>query len=214
MQEAIQLAQEAGKLGEVPVGAVVVKDGAVVGRGWNRPVGSNDPTAHAELMALRDAAQTLGNYRLDHCTLYVTLEPCTMCSGAIFNARIQRVVYGASEPKTGAAGSVIDVFANDILNHHTNVTRGILAQECRDLIQQFFKPKRINSNPLREDALRPHDEWFDLLPDYPWQAHYVSDLSSLNGLRLHYLDENKSDNESQQLTYLCLHGNPAWSYLY
>lgn len=214
MQEAIQLAQEAGKLGEVPVGAVVVKDGAVVGRGWNRPVGCNDPTAHAELMALRDAAQTLGNYRLDHCTLYVTLEPCTMCSGAIFNARIQRVVYGASEPKTGAAGSVIDVFANEILNHHTNVTRGVLAHECRDLIQQFFKPKRINSNPLREDALRPHDEWFDLLPDYPWQARYVSDLSSLNGLRLHYLDENKSDYESQQLTYLCLHGNPAWSYLY
>jgi tRNA(adenine34) deaminase len=214
MQEAIHLAQEAGNRGEVPVGALVVKDGLVIGRGWNRPVGSKDPTAHAELMALRDAAQNLGNYRLENCTLYVTLEPCTMCSGAIFNARIQRLVYGAAESKTGAAGSVIDVFANPILNHHTEVKRGILADECRDLMQQFFKPKRINQNPLRDDALRPLDEWFEALPGYPWQAHYVSDLPTLNGLRLQYLDENKSVEEGQQLTYLCLHGNPAWSYLY
>ena len=108
MQEALVLAQQAGAAGEVPVGAVVVKDGVIVGRGRNAPIESNDPSAHAEVIALRDAAQTLGNYRLEDCTLYVTLEPCTMCSGAILNARLARVVYGASEPRTGAAGSVIN----------------------------------------------------------------------------------------------------------
>ena len=214
MQEAIQLAQQAGQAGEVPVGAVVVQNGVIVGRGRNGPVGSKDPTAHAEVMALRDAANTLGNYRLEDCTLYVTLEPCTMCAGAIVNARLARVVYGASEPRTGAAGSILDVFANATINHQTQVTRGVLANECRLLMQQFFKPKRLNSNPLRDDALRPADEWFEGLTDYPWQAHYLSDLPALGGLRLHYLDENQSQPHAQQLTYLCLHGNPAWSYLY
>jgi tRNA(adenine34) deaminase len=214
MQEAIHLAQQAGEAGEVPVGAVVVKAGAIVGRGRNGPVQSNDPTAHAEVMALRDAAQTLGNYRLEGCTLYVTLEPCTMCSGAIVNARLARMVYGASEPRTGAAGSILDVFANPALNHHTQVTGGVLADECRMLMQQFFKPKRQNANPLREDALRPLDAWFNNLPNYPWLPHYISDLPALNGLRMHYLDENPSDTNAPQLTYLCLHGNPAWSYLY
>ena len=104
MHAALELAKQAGEVGEVPVGAVVVKDGKIVGRGKNGPVSGNDPTAHAELLALRDAAQTLGNYRLENCTLYVTLEPCTMCSGAIVNSRIARLVYGASEPRTGAAG--------------------------------------------------------------------------------------------------------------
>ena len=214
MQEAIQLAQQAGQAGEVPVGAVVVQNGVIVGRGRNGPVGSKDPTAHAEVMALRDAANTLGNYRLEDCTLYVTLEPCTMCAGAIVNARLARVVYGASEPRTGAAGSILDVFANATINHQTQVTRGVLADECRLLMQQFFKPKRLNTNPLRDDALRPADEWFEGLTDYPWQAHYLSDLPALGGLRLHYLDENQSQPHAQQLTYLCLHGNPAWSYLY
>ena len=214
MQEAIQLAQQAGQAGEVPVGAVVVQNGVIVGRGRNGPVGSKDPTAHAEVMALRDAANTLGNYRLEDCTLYVTLEPCTMCAGAIVNARLARVVYGASEPRTGAAGSILDVFANATINHQTQVTRGVLADECRLLMQQFFKPKRLNANPLRDDALRPADEWFEGLTDYPWKAHYVSDLPALGGLRLHYLDENQSQPHAQQLTYLCLHGNPAWSYLY
>ena len=117
MQAALELAKQAGEEGEVPVGAVVVKDGIIVGRGKNGPVAGNDPTAHAELLALRDAAQALGNYRLENCTLYVTLEPCTMCSGAIVNSRIARLVYGASEPRTGAAGSVVDIFSNTSLNH-------------------------------------------------------------------------------------------------
>ncbi len=214
MREAILLAQQAGEAGEVPVGAVVVKEGVIVGRGRNGPIESHDPTAHAEVMALRDAAKTLGNYRLEDCTLYVTLEPCTMCSGAIVNARLARVVYGASEPRTGAAGSVLNVFENNSINHQTVVTSGVLAEECRELMQQFFKPKRVNLNPLRDDALRPSDEWFEGLHAYPWPAHYVSDLPSLNGLRLHYLDENHDASQAQQLTYLCLHGNPAWSYLY
>jgi tRNA(adenine34) deaminase len=222
MQAAIELAKEAGQSGEVPVGAVVVRDGILVGRGRNSPVGTNDPTAHAEIMALRDAAKTIGNYRLENCSLYVTLEPCTMCAGAILNSRISRLVFGASEPRTGAAGSVLDVFSNQDINHQTEVTGGVFAHECRQLLQQFFKPKRVNMNPLREDALRPPDEWFEGIPDYPWTAHYVSDLPSLKGLRLHYLDEGHREllNEGQdslnrqQITYVCLHGNPAWSYLY
>jgi len=222
MQEAIELAKQAGASGEVPVGAVVVREGLIVGRGCNGPVANNDPTAHAELMALRDAAQTIGNYRLENCTLYVTLEPCTMCAGAILNSRISRLVYGASEPRTGAAGSVLDVFANQGLNHHTEVISGVLSDACRQLLQEFFKPKRLNLKPLREDALRPPDEWFEGIPDYPWAAQYVSDLPSLKGLRLHYLDEGRSENlnagqdpsSHRKLTYLCLHGNPAWSYLY
>ncbi|MEN9721623.1 MAG: Haloalkane dehalogenase [Pseudomonadota bacterium] len=140
MQAALELAKQAGEEGEVPVGAVVVKDGKIVGRGKNGPVAGNDPTAHAELLALRDAAQALGNYRLENCTLYVTLEPCTMCSGAIVNSRIARLVYGASEPRTGAAGSVVDIFSNTSLNHHTSVEGGILAEESRQLLQDFSCP--------------------------------------------------------------------------
>lgn len=214
MQAALALAKQAGEAGEVPVGAVLVNDGKIVGRGRNRLISNKDPTAHAEILALRDAAQSLGNYRLESCTLYVTLEPCTMCSGAIVNARIARLVYGASEPRTGAAGSVFNVFQNATLNHHTAVEGGVLADESRQLLQDFFKPKRINPNPLREDALRPSDEWFNGIPDYPWAGHYISDLPTLNGLRMHYLDEANHSDNSDQITYLCLHGNPAWSYLY
>ncbi len=221
MQVALELAKEAGEAGEVPVGAVVVRDGVIVGKGRNDPVGSKDPSAHAEIMALRDAAKTIGNYRLENCSLYVSLEPCTMCSGAILNSRISRLVFGAAEPRTGAAGSVLDVFSNQCINHQTEVTGGVMADESKQLLQQFFKPKRVNMNPLREDALRPPDEWFEAIPDYPWPARYVSDLASLNGLRLHYLDEGGNDTGNvnpdaapHQITYLCLHGNPAWSYLY
>jgi tRNA(adenine34) deaminase len=214
MQAALDLAKQAGAAGEVPVGAVIVQNGKIVGTGRNGPVSNNDPTAHAELIALRDAAKTLGNYRLENCTLYVTLEPCTMCSGAIVNARMARLVYGASEPRTGAAGSVLDVFQNTTLNHHTAVQGGVLAGESRQLLQDFFKPKRINHKPLREDALRPLDEWFNGIPGYPWIGNYISDLPTLNGLRMHYLDEAKDSDLSEQITYLCLHGNPAWSYLY
>lgn len=142
MQIAIALAQEAGAEGEVPVGAVVVKDGFIIGRGYNAPIKQHDPSAHAEIRALRDAANNLGNYRLIDCTLYVTLEPCAMCTGAIQHARIAHLVYGASDPKTGACGSVIDLMAEDKLNHHTQVTGGILAKECGALLTAFFKARR------------------------------------------------------------------------
>jgi tRNA(adenine34) deaminase len=124
------------------VGAVVVKGGVIIGLGYNAPIKQHDPSAHAEIRALRDAAQYLGNYRLIDCTLYVTLEPCAMCAGAIQHARIAHLVYGASDPKTGACGSVIDLMAEDKLNHHTQVTGGVLAGECGDLLSQFFKDRR------------------------------------------------------------------------
>ncbi|NJD35036.1 MAG: tRNA adenosine(34) deaminase TadA [Betaproteobacteria bacterium] len=139
---ALELAREAGAAGEVPVGALVVMDGEVVGRGSNQPIGRHDPTAHAEIVALRDAATRLGNYRLPGSTLYVTLEPCAMCAGAIMHARIARVVFGARDPKTGAAGSVIDLFAESRLNHHTTVTGDVLAEQCGDLLSGFFAARR------------------------------------------------------------------------
>lgn len=139
---ALDLAREAGTLGEVPVGALVVIGDEVVGRGCNQPIGRHDPTAHAEIMALRDAAATLGNYRLPGATLYVTLEPCAMCAGAIMHARIARVVFGAPDPKTGAAGSVIDLFAESRLNHHTAVASGVLAEQCGSLLSGFFAARR------------------------------------------------------------------------
>ena len=139
---ALDLAREAGAAGEVPVGALVVWGGEVIGRGFNQPVGRHDPTAHAEVMALRDAAIHLGNYRLPGCTLYVTLEPCAMCAGAIMHARIDRVVFGARDPKTGAAGSVIDLFAESRLNHHATIVGGVLAEECGNLLSSFFGARR------------------------------------------------------------------------
>lgn len=142
MQQALALAQRAAQQQEVPVGAVVVKDGLVIGRGSNAPISLHDPTAHAEIMALRDAAKHLGNYRLVDCTLYVTLEPCVMCSGAIQHARIARLVYGASDPKTGACGSVINVMAEPKLNHHTQVEGGVMHTECGNLLSAFFKQRR------------------------------------------------------------------------
>lgn len=142
MTAALELARAAGAAGEVPVGAVVVQDDAIVGRGWNQPIGRHDPTAHAEVMALRDAAQRLANYRLPGATLYVTLEPCAMCVGAIMHARIARVVFGACDPKTGAAGSVIDLFAEERLNHHADVLGGVLAEECGGLLSSFFAARR------------------------------------------------------------------------
>jgi tRNA(adenine34) deaminase len=142
MREALALALEGAAAGEVPVGAVVVKDGEVVGRGYNRPVSGKDPTAHAEMVALRDAAGRVGNYRLGECELYVTLEPCAMCAGAIMHARIKRVVYGAADPKSGACGSVVNLFAEDRLNHHTAVVGGVLANEAAQLLQEFFAARR------------------------------------------------------------------------
>ena len=142
MREALALALKAAEAGEVPVGAVVVRDGAVVGRGYNRPVSGRDPTAHAEVIALRDAAERIGNYRLVDCVLYVTLEPCAMCAGAIMNARIRRVVYGAADPKSGACGSVVDLFAESRLNYHATVVGGVMAEEATKLLQDFFSARR------------------------------------------------------------------------
>jgi tRNA(adenine34) deaminase len=142
MKLALALAQDAAQAGEVPVGAVVVKDGEIVGRGYNAPISSHDPSAHAEMQALRAAAQTLGNYRLIGCTLYVTLEPCAMCSGAIQHARISRLVFGATDPKTGACGSVVNLMAEPKLNHHCEVEGGILAVECGRILSEFFAARR------------------------------------------------------------------------
>lgn len=142
MAAALLLAQAAGVRGEVPVGAVVVKEGTIVGRGCNAPIAANDPTAHAEIAALRDASRALSNYRLSGCDLYVTIEPCAMCAGAILQARIGRVVFGARDPKTGACGSVIDLFAEPRLNHHARVTGGVLAGECGKLLSNFFGERR------------------------------------------------------------------------
>ena len=215
MALALRQAALAMDAGEVPVGAVVVKDGQVIATGHNAPVGRHDPTAHAEIAALRAAAQALGNYRLDGCELFVTLEPCAMCSGAMLHARLARVVFGAPDPKTGAAGSLLDLFANRQLNHQTRVQGGVLADDSAALLHGFFQARReasgIHANPVRDDALRTPDAAFANLPGYPWAPHYLSDLPSLAGLRLHYLDEGAAD---APLTYLCLHGNPAWSYLY
>lgn len=142
MQLALAQAQHAWALGEVPVGAVVVKDGVVIATGCNQPIGQHDPTAHAEIVALRAAADKLGNYRLPGCELYVTLEPCVMCSGAMMHARLARVVYGAQDPKTGACGSVLDLFAQEKLNHHTEVVGGVLADEASAMLKAFFAERR------------------------------------------------------------------------
>ncbi|MDN5934970.1 MAG: tRNA adenosine(34) deaminase TadA [Nitrosospira sp.] len=142
MRSALELARQAEEAGEVPVVAVVVKEGAIIGRGYNRPISAADPTAHAEVMALRDAARRLGNYRLADCALYVTLEPCAMCVGAIFHARIARLVYGAPDPKTGACGSVIDLPKEIRLNHHVQVTGNVLAEEGGGRLKQFFAERR------------------------------------------------------------------------
>ena len=142
MNQALLLADAAAALGEVPVGALVVHEGVVIGRGHNAPISSHDPTCHAEIAALRDAARHLGNYRLVGCTLYVTLEPCAMCAGAILQSRISRLVYGAPDPKTGACGSVVDLFAETRLNHHTTVSAGIGAGESVQRLQSFFAARR------------------------------------------------------------------------
>ncbi len=225
LELALAQARESAANGEVPVGAVVVKDGKVIATGRNSPMGSHDPTAHAEINALRAAAQKLGNYRLDGCDLYVTLEPCAMCVGAILHSRIRRVVYALPEPKTGAAGSVVNLF-DTTLNHQTQVVNAIDSGALHahsitasgQLLQDFFVQKRLAqqhtalaNHPLRPDALRTPESSFAHLPGYDFTPHYLSDLPALQGLRMHYLDEGAKD---AQTTYLCLHGNPAWSYLY
>jgi tRNA(adenine34) deaminase len=216
---ALAQAREAAAAGEVPVGAVIVKEGQVIAMGRNAPIGSHDPTAHAEIVALRAAALALGNYRLDGCEMFVTLEPCAMCAGAALHARLKRVVYAAPEPKMGAAGSVVNLFESP-LNHQTvaQCTTELGAHYAdfmpasSQLLQNFFAAKRVTPvYPLREDALRTSDARFENLPGYAFAPNYLGDLPALQGLRLHYLDEGSQDAD---VTYLCLHGNPAWSYLY
>lgn len=142
MRQALERAERAREQGEVPVGAVIVANHEIIGQGWNRPISLNDPTAHAEICALREAAQHLSNYRITGATLYVTLEPCVMCSGALIHARVARVVYGATDPKAGAAGSVFAVLGTDRLNHRVEVNGGVLADECGNLLSDFFRLRR------------------------------------------------------------------------
>lgn len=142
MRLALDAAAQAKAAGEVPVGAVIVKDGEVIATGFNQPIGSHDPTHHAEIAALRAAADALGNYRLPGCTLYVTLEPCAMCAGAMMHARLARVVFGAADPKTGACGSVVNLFAEERLNHHAALAGGVLADECGTMLSSFFAERR------------------------------------------------------------------------
>jgi tRNA(adenine34) deaminase len=217
MRRALEQAQHAFLCGEVPVGAVVVQNKQIIATGYNRPITEHDPTAHAEIVAMRAAAQIVGNYRLTDCDLYVTLEPCAMCAMAMLHARFRRVIFGAPDPKTGAAGSVLDIFANEQLNHQTAITGGVLADASGQVLRDFFKMRReLNTPkaPLRDDALRTPDHAFDGLPGYDFAPNYIADLPTLSSLRMHYLDENQDAANDQQLTFLCLHGNPAWSYLY
>ena len=215
MQLALAEARAAAAAGEVPVGAVVVKDGVLLAGGRNAPVALHDPSAHAEVNAMRAAAAKLGNYRLDGCELFVTLEPCAMCAGAMLHARLARVVFGAADPKTGAAGSVIDLFAEPRLNHRTEVRRGVLSQECGAVLQDFFRERRgvarELAEPLRDDALRTPASRFDMLPDAPWPGHYLDDLPSLHGWRMHYIDEGARDAKA---CCICLHGPGQWSYVW
>lgn len=215
MRQALAEARAAQMAGEVPVGAVLVKNGILIATGRNAPVAHHDPSAHAEINALRTGAAAFGNYRLDGCELFVTLEPCAMCVGAMLHARLSRVVYGAADAKTGAAGSVLDLFADSRLNHHTMVRGGVLAGPCAELIQGFFRGRRQAAReaaqPLRDDALRTPDSRFARLPDYPWSPHYLSDLPSLGGWRMHYLDEGPVDSER---VCVCLHVAGQWSYVY
>lgn len=218
MRLALEQAQAAAQAGEVPVGAVVVRAGQLIATGRNSPINAHDPTAHAEIVALRAAAQQLGNYRLEDCTLYVTLEPCAMCSGAMLHARLPRVVFGAADAKTGVAGSVLNLFAQTQLNHHTQVQGGVLASDCAQLLGDFFKQRRRQQRmvaqaayPLRDDALRTPEPRFTALADFLYSPHYCNDLPALAGLRLHYWDEGPSD---AAITWLCLHSSHHWGYSY
>ena len=215
MREALALAREAAARGEVPVGAVIVHEGRIIGRGSNGPIALRDPTAHAEVLALREAAAHLGNYRLDGCSLYVTLEPCTMCSGAMLHARLARVVFGAGEPKTGAAGSVLDVFAEPRINHQTKVLRGVLAQECARLMADFFAQRRAARKAEASHAATRLPDWAvrnpdEVLAELGWglpELQWRSDLPALRGLRMAVCDAGARKQDSE--TWLCVHDSPA-----
>lgn len=218
MALALEEAALAGHVGEVPVGAVVVHNGQVVARAHNQPVLLNDPCAHAEVLALRQAGQVLNNYRLDQCEVFVTLEPCAMCAQALLHARVKRVVFGALEPKTGAAGSVLNLFDMPALNHHTVVQGGVLAAESVQLIRGFFEQRRAAARahalPLVTFALRTPDVVFDdLWARWPsariWagRGHKLANLPSLGGLRLHYCD---SGGGGDLPVWVAVHSPTAW----
>ena len=215
MALALAEARQAGEAGEVPIGAVLVKDGRVVASGRNAPIALHDPSAHAEINALRAGGAALGNYRLDGCELFVTLEPCAMCAGAMLHARLARVVFGAADPKTGAAGSVIDLFGEARLNHRTQVQGGVLAPDCQSLLQAFFQARRSAARevaePLRDDALRTPPDRFAGLADFQFVPREVSDLPGQNGWRMRYLDEGPRD---APCVCVCLHGPGEWSYFF
>lgn len=196
MRLALEQARAAAAAGEVAVGAVVVQRGQLVAQGHNETICCNDPSAHAEILALRRAAAHLGNYRLPDCEMFVTLEPCVMCAGAMLHARLKRVVFGAADPKTGAAGTVLNVFSNPSLNHQTQLQSGVLQQACADALQKFFSAQRqqqaehraCTASLLRDDALRTPARCFEHLPELPGASCMMHDLPALAGLRLHYQD--------------------------
>ena len=215
MQQALDLACLAAQAGEVPVGAVVVHQGQVIGRGHNQTLALHDITAHAEIVALRQAAVFLGNHRLDDCELFVTLEPCLMCSGAVMGARLRRLVWGAAEPKSGAAGSVLNVFADDRLNHHTAASGGVMADECGAALQQFFQARRQaqaserSAHYLREDALRLPSALSPRWPDGV-QSLWLNTLPALDGHRLHVL----AAGQGADTAVMALHSPGQWSAAY
>ncbi|SBP89621.1 tRNA-specific adenosine deaminase [Thiomonas delicata] len=186
MRQALDQAQNAWLLGEVPVGAVIVREGRVIATGYNRPIGDNDPTAHAEIVALRQAASLLGNYRLPGCTLYVTLEPCAMCAMALMHARLDRVVFGAPDPKTGAAGSVINLFDEPRLNHHCALRGGVEAQDCARLLQDFFRERRRQTQALQQKPAIPADR---ADPDEQHASLHAEGPAPLAGIDVRHLDE-------------------------
>lgn len=216
MQQALDQARIAFAAAEVPVGAVMVYEGRCIAVGHNMSVSSVDPTAHAEINVLRKAAQELGNYRLNGCTLYVTLEPCAMCAMAMLHARIDRVVYGAVDSKTGAAGSVVNLFDQSALNHQTQVTKGILAQDCAALLKVFFEQRRIKTKvPLRDDALRTAESCFT--QSVLGEGIYTHLLPSLEGLQLYYHRlpvKEEIDFADVNCVVLCLHDAYASSEQY
>jgi len=219
MELALELARTAADAGEVPVAALVVHHDQLLATGVNAPISRNDPSAHAEVLALRAAAERLGNYRLSECELFVTLEPCCMCAGAVLQARLKRVVFGLADSKTGAAGSVTNLFALRQLNHHTVVQGGLLQQACADVMRDFFAKRRqqkavlrqATGSYLRQDALRTPEQRFAGYPDPVGESVYLSDLPSLDGLRLHAVVAGSSSAEQ---VWLWLHGPTDWSWIW
>ena len=214
MAQAIEQSKLAMAEGEVPVGAVLVHQGRVIATGRNACISHLDPTAHAEIVALRAGAVALKNYRLGDCELFVTLEPCAMCAGAILHARLKRVVFGALDPKAGAIGSVCNLFDHPQLNAHTSSTAGVLAKECGEVLKSFFRTRREDQRhqhiPLRDDALRTPEDRFLALAPLEWPSRFVCSPTFMGGLRMHYLDAGDASSPC----VLCIHSSTGWAYGY